>query len=75
MARSSIDFGIKKIILKGKGEINLSASAIFNKYGLEQEIASAYFTSKIIPALPRDNIVHFRYCSEKRWKRRLNILI
>ena len=38
MGRSSIDIGIKKVIMKGKGEINLSASDIFNKYGLVQEI-------------------------------------
>lgn len=43
LGRSSIDFGIKKIILRGKGEIILSASDIFNNYGLEQEIVSDGF--------------------------------
>ncbi len=37
-ARSSVDFGIKKVIMKGKGEVNLSATDIFNKYGIKQEI-------------------------------------
>jgi hypothetical protein len=40
MARSSIDVGIKKVIMTGKGEMNLSASDIFNLNGLVQEIYS-----------------------------------
>jgi hypothetical protein len=43
LSRSSIDFGVKKTIWEGKGEINFSASDIFNKYGLRQEIKGEGF--------------------------------
>ncbi len=36
-ARSSIDLGIKKAILKGNGEISFSFSDIFNNFGIRQE--------------------------------------
>ncbi len=38
LARSSIDLGVKKGILKGKGEITFSFSDIFNHFGIRQEI-------------------------------------
>lgn len=38
LARSSVDLGIKKMVLKGKGEIIFSFSDIFNDFGLRQEI-------------------------------------
>ncbi len=37
LARSSIDLGIKKGILEGKGEITFSFSDIFNNFGIRQE--------------------------------------
>jgi len=36
-ARSSVDLGIKKAILKGNGEITFSFSDIFNNFGIRQE--------------------------------------
>ena len=38
MARSSVDFGLKKKIIKGKGEIAFSLSDILNNFGIKQEI-------------------------------------
>jgi outer membrane receptor protein involved in Fe transport len=38
MSRSSIDLGIKKKIIKGKGELTCSFSDIFNNFGIRQEI-------------------------------------
>lgn len=46
LSRSSIDFGLKKKVLKGKGEINFSASDIFNKFGIRQEIDGESFHAK-----------------------------
>lgn len=37
-ARSSVDLGIKKKVFKGRGEISLAASDIFNRFGIDQEI-------------------------------------
>ncbi|MCW0484839.1 outer membrane beta-barrel family protein [Gaoshiqia sediminis] len=37
LARSSIDLGIKKNVLKGKGEISFAFSDIFNDFALRQE--------------------------------------
>lgn len=38
LSRSSIDLGIKKFIWNKKGELTLSVSDMFNKYGLRQDI-------------------------------------
>ena len=43
LSRSSIDFGIKKKIIKGKGELTCSFSDIFNDFGIRQEINSDGF--------------------------------
>ncbi len=45
LSRSSIDAGIKKIVWDGHGEFTLSASDIFNTFGLRQEVVSDGFTA------------------------------
>lgn len=45
LSRSSIDAGIKKIVWDGHGEFTLSASDIFNAFGLRQEVKSDGFTA------------------------------
>lgn len=45
MARSSVDFGIKKEILQGKGEITFSFSDMFNNFGIRQEYYGEGFTA------------------------------
>ena len=45
LARSSIDLGFKKSIWDKKGEITLSASDLFNKFGLRQKINGQDFTA------------------------------
>lgn len=42
-ARSSVDLGVKKGILKGKGELTFSFSDIFNTNGLKQEFDGGNF--------------------------------
>lgn len=42
-SRSSIDLGLKKKIIKGKGEIAISFSDIFNTFGIKQEITGEGF--------------------------------
>lgn len=37
-ARSSVDFGFKKNIWQGKGELNLAVTDIFNRFGIKEEI-------------------------------------
>lgn len=44
-SRSSIDLGIKKEILKGKGELLFSFSDIFNDFGIRQEYSGDGFTA------------------------------
>jgi outer membrane receptor protein involved in Fe transport len=44
-ARSSLDFGIKKVFWKGKGELTLSASDLFKTFSIRQEIAGDGFTA------------------------------
>lgn len=44
-ARSSIDFGVTRKILKGKGELSFSASDLFNTFGIYQEITGDGFTA------------------------------
>jgi outer membrane receptor protein involved in Fe transport len=45
MARSSVDLGIKKEILEGKGEITFSFSDILNNFGIRQEYYGEGFTA------------------------------
>lgn len=45
LARSSIDFGLKKNIWNETGEITLSASDLFNSFGLRQRIDGEGFTA------------------------------
>lgn len=45
LSRSSIDLGIKKSILKDKGELTFSFSDIFNDFGIREEITEADFTA------------------------------
>ena len=45
LARSSIDFGLKKSIWNEAGEITLSASDLFNSFGLRQRIDGEGFTA------------------------------
>lgn len=45
MARSSVDIGIKKKVLKSKGELSLSFTDIFNDFGIKQEIEGEGFTA------------------------------
>jgi outer membrane receptor protein involved in Fe transport len=45
LARSSIDFGLKKSIWNKAGEITLSASDLFNNFGLRQRIDGEGFTA------------------------------
>lgn len=43
-ARSSIDAGIKQILLKGNGELTLSFTDIFNTFGIKQKINGEGFS-------------------------------
>jgi hypothetical protein len=45
LARSSVDAGIKKNVIKGKGEITISASDIFNDFSIRQEVQGNGFTA------------------------------
>ena len=45
LARSSVDFGIKKNLWNKKAELTLSASDIFNRFGIQQEIINEGFTA------------------------------
>ncbi|WP_397445378.1 TonB-dependent receptor domain-containing protein [Polaribacter sp. R77954] len=45
LARSSVDFGLKKSMWDKKGEITLSASDLFNQFGLRQQIKGEGFTA------------------------------
>ena len=45
MARSSVDIGLKKSILEGKGEVSFSFSDMFNDFGIKQEIEGEGFTA------------------------------
>ena len=45
LARSSVDLGLKKSIWDKKGEITLSASDLFNNFGLRQRISGEGFTA------------------------------
>ena len=38
LSRSSIDLGIRKKVIQGKGDITLNFSDIFNHFGIRQEI-------------------------------------
>jgi hypothetical protein len=43
-ARSSIDAGIKQILLKGKGELTFSFTDVFNAFGIKQKINGEGFS-------------------------------
>lgn len=45
LSRSSLDVGFKKSIWDKKGEITLSATDLFNRFGLRQEIKGQDFTA------------------------------
>jgi outer membrane receptor protein involved in Fe transport len=45
LARSSIDLGLRKTILQEKGQITFSATDLFNRYGIKQEIRGDGFTA------------------------------
>lgn len=45
LSRSSIDIGIQKSILDGKGELILSVTDLLNDFGIRQEIETADFTA------------------------------
>ena len=44
LARSSIDFGLKKGLFNNKAELTLSASDIFNNFGIRQKVSNEGFT-------------------------------
>ena len=46
LARSSIDFGLKKNIWDKNGEITIAATDVFNTFGIRQEIVGNGFTSR-----------------------------
>jgi hypothetical protein len=46
LSRSSLDLGLKKTIIKGKGEITYSISDIFYRFGIRQEIVGEEFTGR-----------------------------
>lgn len=46
LARSSVDLGLRKKVFQGKGEITFSASDIFNRFGISQEIEGDGFHAK-----------------------------
>lgn len=45
MARSSADIGLKQKVMAGKGELTISFSDIFNRFGIRQEIIGDGFTA------------------------------
>ncbi|TFG74684.1 MAG: TonB-dependent receptor, partial [Flavobacteriales bacterium] len=45
LARSSVDFGIKKSLWENKAELTLSASDIFNRFGIRQKVTDEGFTA------------------------------
>ena len=45
LSRSSLDIGIKKVFLNNHGEISLSFSDMFNRFGIRQEIQGEGFTA------------------------------
>ena len=45
LARSSVDFGVKKALWANKAELTLSASDIFNRFGIRQKVTDQGFTA------------------------------
>lgn len=45
LSRSSVDFGAQQKLFNGKGELTISMSDIFNRYGLRQEIKGIGFVA------------------------------
>lgn len=46
LSRSSVDIGVKKTTKNGRGEINLSVSDLFYKFGIRQDIVTEVFTAR-----------------------------
>ena len=46
LARSSVDFGVKKSLWDKKAELTLSASDIFNRFGIQQRVSNEGFTAQ-----------------------------
>lgn len=46
LGRASVDFGLKKAIWQNKGEITLSATDLFNTFGIRQDIVGNGFTAR-----------------------------
>lgn len=45
LARSSVDFGIKKNLWDKRAELTLSASDLFNRFGIQQRVTNEGFTA------------------------------
>ena len=45
MARSSVDLGLKKKMIGGRGEVTLSFSDIFNDFGIKQQLTGEGFNA------------------------------
>jgi outer membrane receptor protein involved in Fe transport len=45
LARSSVDFGVKKALWANKAELTLSATDIFNRFGIRQRVADQGFAA------------------------------
>jgi hypothetical protein len=45
LARSSVDIGFKKSLLKGKGDLTISATDLFNQFAIRQQITGDGFTA------------------------------
>ncbi len=46
LSRSSVDVGVKKSLMQGKGEFTFSISDMFYKFGIRQEIIEEAFTAR-----------------------------
>jgi len=46
LARASVDLGFKKTFLKNKGELTLSATDLFNRFGIRQQINGEGLTAR-----------------------------
>lgn len=46
LSRSSVDVGIKKGLMQGKGELTFSVSDLFYKFGIRQDIIEESFTAR-----------------------------
>jgi hypothetical protein len=46
LSRSSVDLGIKKGMMNGKGELTFSISDMFYNFGIRQDIVEEAFTAR-----------------------------